>query len=62
MSLGFTAEQVWKDFVEEERSIENWVKILERRNELKMLKDFRAFGVTSGLLPDRRYANPGEAA
>lgn len=62
MSLGFTAEQVWKDFVEDESKFETWIRLLERRKESKMLQQFRAYGIASGLLPDRRATIPRKAA
>jgi hypothetical protein len=43
ISLGFTAEQVYSDFIEGNMKLSSWIRLLERRCSLSMARRFRIY-------------------
>jgi hypothetical protein len=55
MSLGFTPEQVYKDFVEGEVHPTSFLKQLERRGEVRAARLFRRWLKEIGIIKPRRH-------
>lgn len=48
ISLGFTAEQVYKDFIDGNMKLPSWIRLLERRGSVSMARRFRAYEADIG--------------
>lgn len=48
ISLGFTAEQVYSDFIEGNMKLSSWIRLLERRGSASMARRFRIYETDIG--------------
>jgi hypothetical protein len=48
ISLGFTTEQVYQDFIEGNMKLSSWIRLIERRGSASMARRFRAYEIAIG--------------